>query len=104
MTAAEALAAIEVMNAERDSAADAARAAVTPHVRRPASAATRAAQRAAYGRYGTNYSRRTWPAATYCGAPITGVDWERREARSAKSAAAAAERGVCPACLAAARD
>lgn len=43
-------------------------------------------------------------STTYCGAPLTTEDWDRRTACAAKHAALVVEQGVCPDCLRLARE
>ena len=111
MTEAEFLARIEQMEAEREAADAARRAAITPHVLR---AAKRQPGRMSGPRY-FNLMRaiEADPVAyadylptTYCGAPRTTEDIDRRGALSwlRKDPAAVAERGVCTECLALAQE
>lgn len=88
------------------------RAAVTPHVlRAPAKQPPRMsgpryfnlmrAIEADAARGGTEYA--DYRPTTYCGAPRTDADWDRRAALAAKNTKLVAEAGVCPTCLRLAR-
>lgn len=100
MTWAQAAAEIERIERERQEEYERKRAAIIPHVRKPL-------DRTKLSRHSATSPHNRVPlgagAATYCGAPTTTEDWDRREAVSAKHAAAAAERGVCPDCITIAR-
>jgi hypothetical protein len=96
MTPTEVAAAIAQLDAERQAAAKAARAAILPHVRRPI-------DRSKLSRHAAASPHNRVPigaecTGTYCGAPMTSEDWDGRTAAS-KAHAAAADATVCPACL-----
>lgn len=103
-------AAIDALEAQREAEYQARRAAITPHVRKPAT------KKVPYNGDGPAYFRlmRAMEAdpyayaeyqalSTYCGAPITTEDWDKRAAVAKKNADAVAARGVCQDCLRIAR-
>jgi hypothetical protein len=107
MTPEEALAILEQLQEQRDRDRAAHLATLTAHVRRtrPRPANLHAAKvQWHHDRYTERYenNRNAYRPETYCGAPVTEIDWDRRTAVS-KAHAAAADREVCPACLTLAR-
>jgi len=105
MSPEEFTAAIEKIEADRLAEYNATRAATVPHVRKPL-------DRSKLSRHAATSPHNRVPigagAATYCGAPITAEDWDRRSALAAKNAALVANpentQPVCTACLEAARS
>lgn len=104
-----ALAKIEQMNADRDAAEAARRAAITPHVRR---APRKKPPRMSGPRY-FNLMREMernpdqyadYRPTNYCGAPLTTEDWSRRSAIAKKNAHLVTEARLCPDCLRLARE
>jgi hypothetical protein len=88
------------------------RAATTPHVTKPGKPMPKGlsgpryfnlmrAMEADLARGGTEYA--AYRPTTYCGAPFTSWDGDRRAALAAKNTAAVAAEGVCPDCLRTAR-
>lgn len=104
MTWEEAAAEIQRISDEREAERQAARAAITPHVRKvPAKKPPRMSGPRYFNlmRAIENHPEQyaDYRPTNYCGAPLTTEDWDRRAALAKKNAAEVAARGVCPDCL-----
>lgn len=103
MTDEELAAKIAEVEAQRATEDAARRAAITPHVRK-APAKTPRMSGPRYFNFMRELERNPddyvdYRPTTFCGAPMTEVDWDRRSAVAKKNVDLVATAGVCPKCL-----